>query len=208
MNLHDYKLIFISVGLIGVLLIATPALSNLIRGPNQEPFSELYILGPEHMASNYPFNIALGQNYSVYVDVGNYLGSSAYYVLYLKLLNQTDTLPNATMGLPSPLPPVCEYRFIVQDNQTHESRLNFSFPEVSINRNQSLINKMIINNEIININKSSILETNKTTYGSLCFCPYQLSVELWIYNSKSNSIEYNNRSVHLLLNITSSLFSS
>ena len=49
------------------------------------------------MAENYPYNIAVGQNYSVYVNVGNHLGSSAYYVLYVKLGNQTDQLPNGTL---------------------------------------------------------------------------------------------------------------
>ena len=56
------------MGLIGVLLIATPALSGAIPSlPGGAQFSELYLLGPDHMAENYPFNIAVGQNYSVYV---------------------------------------------------------------------------------------------------------------------------------------------
>ncbi len=50
MNIHDFKLIFVSISLIGILLITTPALSNFIRAPNQELFSELYILGPKHIA--------------------------------------------------------------------------------------------------------------------------------------------------------------
>ena len=91
MKLDGYKLIFVVVGLIGVLLIATPALVDVIHLPgipDGEQFSELYLLGPDHTATNYPFNIAVGQNYSVYVDVGNQLGSSAYYVLYVKLGNE------------------------------------------------------------------------------------------------------------------------
>jgi len=46
----------------GILLIATPAISEVLRFPTGEQFSELYILGPEHMAENYPFNIVVGQN--------------------------------------------------------------------------------------------------------------------------------------------------
>ena len=81
MKLDDYKLIFVAVGLIGVLLIASPAIAGAIRLPGGEQFSELYLLGPNQMAENYPYNIAVGQNYSVYVNVGNHLGSSAYYVI-------------------------------------------------------------------------------------------------------------------------------
>ena len=202
MNLRDYKLVLISVGIIGVLLIATPAMFNFISAPNPEPLSELYILGPEHMASNYPFNIVVGQNYSVFVDVSNHLGSSAYYILYLKLLNQTDTLPNAKLGTLSPIKPFYEYRFIVQNNQIHESRLNFSFSVASIDGSQSIINKIIINENIISVEKPSVFNTTMTIY------PYQLLMELCIYNNKSNSFEYHTRSVHLLLNLTSSPFAS
>ena len=111
MKLEEYKLIFIAVGLIGILLIAAPAIAQIIPSPGSEQFSELYLLGPEHMAENYPSNIIIGQNYSVYVGVGNHLGASAFYTLYVKLLNGTDALPNATSQIPSPSIPLYEYRF-------------------------------------------------------------------------------------------------
>ena len=84
MKLGDYKLIFIVTAIIGSLLIASPAIAGAIRLPEGEQFSELYLLGPNRMAENYPYNIAIGQNYSVYINVGNQLGSSAYYVIYVK----------------------------------------------------------------------------------------------------------------------------
>ena len=80
MKLEGYKLIFVAVGLIGVLLIATPALVDVIRLPGipgSTKFSELYLLGPDQKVANYPSNIAVGMNYSVYVGVRNQLGSSA-----------------------------------------------------------------------------------------------------------------------------------
>ena len=42
MKLGDYKLIFVAVGLIGFLLIASPAIAGVIRPPGGEQFSELY----------------------------------------------------------------------------------------------------------------------------------------------------------------------
>ena len=36
MKLEGYKLVFVAVGLIGVLLIATPALADVIRLPGWE----------------------------------------------------------------------------------------------------------------------------------------------------------------------------
>ena len=197
MNLEGYKLIFVAVGLIGVLLIATPALANVISPPSGEQFSELYLLGPNHMAENYPSGISVDQTYSVFVDVGNYLGSSAYYVLYLKLGNKTDQMPNATLGTPSSLKPIYEYRFSIQNNKNWESQLNFSVSSASILGNNSQINTLKINSNVFNVDKPAVRDSNSTTFR------YNLLFELWIYNDKSNTIEYNSRFVDLLLNLTS-----
>jgi len=196
MKLEGYKLVFVAVGLIGVLLIATPALAGAIHLPSGEQFSELYLLGPDHMAENYPYNIAVGQNYSVYVDVGNQLGSSAYYVLYVKLGNETDPRPNNNAGTPSSLPPLYEYRFSIQDNQTWDSLLTFAVSNALISGNNSQINTLQINGAAFNVDKPSMWDSNNTAFR------YQLLFELWIYNDKSNSIEYNDRFVDMILNLS------
>jgi uncharacterized membrane protein len=60
MKLGDYKLFFVAAGLVGVLLIASPAIACAISLPEGEKFSELFFLGPSQMAENYPYNIAVG----------------------------------------------------------------------------------------------------------------------------------------------------
>ena len=196
MKLEGYKLVFVAVGLIGVLLIATPALAGVIRLPGGAQFSELYLLGPDNMAANYPSNIAVGQNYSVYVGVGNQLGSSAYYVLYVKLGNQTDQMPNATLGTPSSLQPLYEYRFSIQDSMNWESLLNFSVSNASISGNNSQINTLQLNGVAFNVDKPAMWDSNSTTF------KYQLLFELWLYNVQTGSVEFNNRYVNLQLNLT------
>jgi uncharacterized membrane protein len=196
MKLEGYKLVFVAVGLIGVLLIASPALAGVIRLLGGEQFSELYLLGPNNMAENYPFNIAVGQNYSVYVGVGNQLGSSAYYVLYVKLGNQTDQMPNATLGTPSSLQPLYEYRFSIQHSMNWESLLNFSVSSASISGNNSQINTLQINGVAFNVDKPAMWDSNSTTF------KYQLLFELWLYNSQSDAISFNDRFVDLQLNLT------
>jgi uncharacterized membrane protein len=188
--------LFLLLGLIGVLLIATPALAGVIRLPGGEQFSELYLLGPNQMAANYPSNIAVGQNYSVYVGVGNQLGSSAYYVLYVKFGNATDQLPNATLGTPSSLPPLYEYRFSIQDSMSWESLLTFSVSNASISGNNSQINTLQINGVTFNVDKPAMLDSNSTTF------TYRLLFELWIYNAQTGAILFNDRFVDLQLNLT------
>ncbi len=196
MKLNDYKLIFVAVGLIGILLIATPALVSVIRLPGGEQFSELYLLGPGQMAENYPSNVMTGLNYSVYVGVGNHLGSSAYYVLYVKFGNQTDQLPDSTSATPSPLALLYEYRFFVQDGGTWESPLTFSVTDAYVLGNQSMIKTLTVNGLAFGVDKPAAWDVNSTEF------TYQLFLELWIYNVQNNSIQFNNRFVGLHLNLT------
>ena len=47
--------------LAGVLLAVSPALSTSVSFPTGgERFSELWLLGPNHMADDYPFNVRFG----------------------------------------------------------------------------------------------------------------------------------------------------
>ena len=177
-------------------LLPLPQLQQPFHLPGGEQFSELYLLGPEHMAQNYPSNIAIGENYSVYVNVGNHLGSSAYYVLYVKLANATDQLPNATLGTPSSLPPLYEYRFSIPDNTNWQSLLQFSATKATIQGNNSQINTLTINDVTFNVEKSATWNSNSTKF------TYQLFFELWIYNEQTGTVEFNNRYVSLQLNLT------
>ena len=150
------------------------------------------------MAENFPSNIAVGQNYSVYVGVGNQLGSSAYYVLYVKLANQTDQMPNDTLGTPSSLPPLYEYRFSIQNGMNWESLLSFSVSNASFSENNSQINTFQINNVAFNVDKPAMWNSNSTSF------TYQLFFELWRYNTPYSSIQFDDRFVTLNLNLTRS----
>jgi hypothetical protein len=133
------------------------------------------------------------------VGVGNQLGSSAYYVLYVKFGNETDQMPNATLATPSSLQPLYEYRFSIQDSMNRESLLNFSVSNASISGLNSQINTLQLNGVAFNVDKPAMWDSNSTTF------KYQLLFELWIYNSQSGAILYNDRFVDLQLNLTRTL---
>ena len=54
-----------------------------------EPFTELYLLGPEGKASNYPTNLTVGQTGNVTVGVVNQENAKADYTLVVTLANKT-----------------------------------------------------------------------------------------------------------------------
>ncbi len=201
MKLHDYKTVFIVVGLVGILLIATPVIGRVVQLPMGEAFSELYLLGPERITENFPFNIVAGQNYSIYVGAGNHLGASAYYLIYTKFGSNADALPNATAGTPSPLQPLFEYRFVLEDGAVFERPLSFSIVNASFASNQSVVETVDVNGVSFNVDKQVDWDTEQQGFY------YRLLVELWSYNPQSNIIKYNNRFVYLQLNLTSNTLS-
>jgi hypothetical protein len=200
LRLDDYKLIFISVGLIGILVLASPTLGLVLRLPGGERFSELWILGSGGMAEGYPTNVyGNGSSYMVNVGVGNHMGSSIYYVVYVKFRNETDAFPNDTSGEPSPLLPLYEYDVFIEDGENWTAPLAFSVSNVSFSGNSSLVGTLTINGVPFNVSKP--VSWNMENSGFY----YELLVELWIYNSGSDAIQFHDRFVGFYLNMTRSV---
>jgi hypothetical protein len=177
------------------LLFASPTFGLLVKPPEDQQFSELYLLGTDNMFYNYPNKIAVGQNYSLFIGVGNHLHSAAYYNVYVKLVNQKDFLPNASSQTPSPELPIYEYKFFLPEGGNWEEPLVFSISKATTYTNESTINQLLINGVAFNVNKYAFRGTNSSGfyYGLLC--------ELWVYNTTLNTLQFNNRYTNLGLNL-------
>lgn len=197
LKLSDWKAVFAAAGLAGLLLLASPTLGLVLRLPAGESFSELWVLGPGHMAEDYPFNVNADEEYAVYVGVGNHMGNSAYYAVCVKLRNMTDALPNSTIGAPSLLEPLYEYRVFVEDGKTWEDALHFTFSDVTIQNGEAFVGTMSVNGVAFGVEKHTSWDSNSSGY---CF---QLFAELWIYSTQAGGLQYHNRFVTLMLNMTS-----
>jgi hypothetical protein len=195
MRLGDYKVVFAAVGLIGVLILASPALSLVLRLPGGEEFSELWVLGPGQMAEDYPFNVTAGVNYLVYVGVSDHMGSSVYYEVCVKFRNETEPLPNDTSGVPSVLPALYTYRIFLQDGRNSSVPLTFSFSDISYSGVRSTVGIVTINGVQSTVDESVLWDTVNSGYY------YQLFMELWVYNQTLNTFSYNNRFVSLWLKL-------
>ena len=191
MNLEDYRVVFAVSGLILILVASAPTLSLVLPFSGGECFSELWILGPNHMAEDYPFNVVNDTVYNVFLGIGNHMGSSAYYMVYVKFRNQSEPLPNATAGTHSPLNATAEYRIFLQGGESWEAPLTFSFLG-----NQSLIQSLIVNNVEFAVNKTALWDGENNGYY------YQLFLELWIYDAESDAFQYHNRFVGIWLKMT------
>lgn len=195
-SLKNWKIVFLAVGLIGVLLLSSPSIVMFVRAPAGELFSELYVLGTTHLAEGYPFNVSSGKDYLVTLGVIDHLGSSAYYMVEIKLRNSTDALPNSTAGVESPLPALYSYRVFLADGQTWEGSLKFSFSSVSFVNGLFTVGGVSINDAGSVVDKSALNDTVNNGYF------YELFMELWLFNATSNVFSFNSRFVGFWLNMT------
>jgi hypothetical protein len=198
-SFDDLRLLYVSSCVLIGLLVLSPTLELYIRLPAGESFSELYILGPEHMAKDYPSNVRANETYKIFLVVGNHMGGLEYYLVYVKLRNQSEPLPDSVNGTPSALEPIFEFRSFLGDNQTWETEVLFSVEGFSAAGNVSKISRVVIDDSAISVDKEAVWDAeNKGFY-------YQIFFELWLYNAAASSFGFNQRFVHLWLNVTSSL---
>jgi hypothetical protein len=188
------------VGIIA-LLVASPALSRLLVYPQTEFFTEMGLLGPHHMAEDYPFNITRGQTYNIYLTLANHLGYSAYYVVEVKFRNSTQSAPSSfgpvSNQTPSSLPSLYNVSAFVADEGSWEQPLFFSFDFVNTTLLTVQMHSLTLNNVALNLSGCSIAYSSQTDMfaGNLFF-------ELWVYNRTTSVFQYNARWVGLVLNMT------
>ncbi|MEM2102119.1 MAG: DUF1616 domain-containing protein [Candidatus Bathyarchaeia archaeon] len=199
MSLDDYRLAFFGVFLVFVLVAASPTLSMVISWPAGERFTELWVLGPGHMAEGYPFNVRENVSYSVFLGVSNRMGGFEYYVVFVKFRNQAEPLPNATTGEPSIVSSSFEYRVFLSDGEVWEKNVTFSFSGVGFEGDVCRVSYLTVDGFTFFVNKTAAWDAvNKGFY-------FQVFFELWRYNATASVFEYHNRFVGLWLNMSSSV---
>lgn len=197
MNLNDYRTVFIGTSLVLMLVAASPMVSVIIPfSISKQRFSEFWVLGSSHMMENYPSNILIGQKEQVFVGVGNHLGCLAYYIVYVKIRNQTQAAPDMTTLTPSPLAPLYEFRFVIADGETWETPVVFSFLEASRSGDLLNVTKISINDAVFSVNSVAMRDSHDMGFY------YQLFFELWRYDMTSQGFRFHDRFIGIWLNMT------
>jgi hypothetical protein len=201
MDIGKYGVTFFVVVAVVALLAATPVLSRVLVYPRTEFFTEMYILGSNHTAEGYPFNVSSGQTYSIYLGIGNHVGFCAYYLVVVKFRNESQSQPSNFGPIenrtPSNLQSLFNITAFVADESVWERALTFSF-NYDVDSAQTLVTfqNMTFNDVVLNLNGyTTTWNSSRSIYsGNLFF-------ELWLYNPAS-SFDYNKRYVDLKLNMT------
>jgi hypothetical protein len=198
LDVRDYQVLFLVVVAVSALLVASPALSRLLVWPRTEFFTELWILGPNHMAEDYPYNVSRDQNYSVFLGIGNRLGHLAYYGIAVKFRNQTQPAADTFNRTFSSLPALYNVSAFVPDEQVQELpltfSLNYSYSDV-LSRIE--FHSLTLNGVLLGLTDcTATWDSGRNEFmGNLFF-------EAWIYNAAVGDFQYHERFVSLRLNMT------
>jgi hypothetical protein len=210
-NLEEYRTLFFVATLGLALVAASPALAMVVPfGGGSEELSEFWLLGPNRVAEDYPFNVSAGEMYSVFVGVGNHMGSSEYYKVYVKFGNSTQLDFNSSKH--SSLSPLYEFRGFVGDGDFWESPVTFGFQNVSLVDKALSVDNVTMNASI----EDAVLSVDEVMINGMVFPVdahtswdaesggfyFHLSFELWRYDTVLKSFMFHNRIVGLRLNMT------
>ena len=120
-----------TVALVLTTLLAVVAALYPLLPVNNEPFSELGVLGPTQQIGGYPTNVTSGQQVLLYGYIGNHEGTAGFYQFVVKLGNQTTAISNSTAASA----PVIFTRYQVLDNnQSTTFPVRLSMSTVGTNR--------------------------------------------------------------------------
>ena len=98
-----------------VTILAVLAAVYPILPSNGEAFSELGVLGPNQKIADYPTNVAVGQQFTLFVYVGNHQGQADYYQVMMKEGNPGTVVNNSTSA---DVPAVQTNSLILGDNSS------------------------------------------------------------------------------------------
>ena len=196
MSVDDVKFLY-GLACFGLcLIIISPSVAMFVSLPGGEPFSELWLLGEGGMAEGYPFDVVENETYRVCLGVGNRMGCSEYYMVYVKFRNQSEPLPDSLNGEPSVLAPLFEYRFFVRESEVWERMVAFSFSGVSVDGNFSRVSFITVDGVVVFVDKTALWDSEGDGYY------YQIFFELWLYDLASRGFRFHGRFVGLWLNVS------
>ena len=199
MNLEAYRTLFMVVTLGLAFVAASPLLSMIMpyRGSSKE-FSEFWLLGPDHMAEGYPFDVGVDETYRVFIGIDNHMGGSEYHKVSVKFRSSTQSLPDISSSEPSSLSPLYEYLVFVGDGEVWESPETFGFQDVSVEDDVLSVGDIIINDVVFPVDASVSWDSENNGFF------FQLFFELWRYDMELHGFRFHERFVGIWLNMTSS----
>lgn len=134
LKLTEDTTVLIAISLATILILSTVAYTWMQPKPARY-FFEIYPLGPEGMAANYPTEVAAGKLIKVWIGVNNHMGRVEYLLVYVKVGANATAIPNDSTLTPSSATPYKQIEYFLMDNQTQTFPVTLTISRPGINYN-------------------------------------------------------------------------
>lgn len=200
METQDYRRLLVFSTTVLILIVVFAIFNPFFPYP-KENFSEIWILGPDYKAEDYPLKVQPNKTYSLFLGISNHMNENSFYKVKVKIRNQTQPPPDIKNTIPSPLPTLYEFESSIPNKETWETLVNFEISNITLKNNDTIIiNEIKFNNSLIPV--KSIARWDSANNGFY----YNLFFELWRYNTETQEFLFDNRFVAIWLNLTNSIF--
>jgi hypothetical protein len=178
------RTIFFSAFLIVLALTSGLVLLSQIHSPQDDYFA-LYTLGESGKAEQYfpndvP-NILPGTQIHWFAGVYNHMGSVQLVRVEFKLLNMTMKGPDEYTNESSPYDPFFDTTRLLLSNETWLFPISWSVLNATLKTRVVTIYSIIFNNQTL---------TSNVQVSSLGGYNFRIVIELWIYNSSTDSFNF------------------
>ena len=108
-----------------------------------------------YQAEDTGYVVIAGVSYTAYLGFGNNIGQSSYYTCYIKIINETESAPNTSLGRPSEISGLYEHKLFVTDGEKMQSPLTFQIKKLTFENLTCSLSGIQINGVDIPISKNS-----------------------------------------------------
>jgi uncharacterized membrane protein len=123
------KVIIVAIALLGLLTILE-GYQILFRNASPK-YSELGILGPGMKIGDYPTDVRVGENITLYTYVGNHEGKTQNYTILVKIGNQNMKVNNST---PMNAPIIGQINLLIPDGGDQTSPTTIIFEKAELHQ--------------------------------------------------------------------------
>lgn len=183
---RDVKYV-IAFALVSSIITSAAALAMLYPFGSR-PYVAMAILGPSELAENYfpgeNSTVRLGEQVNWTLNVYNDMGTLEYVVVRVKILNSSLPGPNDTLGTPSPVQSILEFRHILVSNETWSTNFVWQIENITREGDSLLLSSLLLNG----VRNSGSLAAAKGGHN------FRFVFELWFYDTSTNQLEFFYRS--------------
>jgi uncharacterized membrane protein len=192
LSFANHKLILLFLTAVAIFMVALPFAQQTIINKRSEPYSEMWLLGQQHTADNYPSTIEPNHDYTVFLDVNNNMGKMVQYMVKVWFFNTTPST-QTTLGLP-----VYSITAAIANEETWALPVTFSIDYAHDETTFGVNVTSIKINSLDTKADGTFVAWNSTKEGRYGY----LHFELWAYDTNARNFKNFNCSVDLRFNMT------